>query len=82
LNLALLEPKTQIIKTIINYKVSKFPFHLNAINLVDKIDFHRQIGEMIYRDAMQSSLGMKSLQNMVDKIQKQLKNKKLVNRTK
>jgi hypothetical protein len=80
--LAILEPKAQIIKIVDNYKAAKFSFDLDAIHLVDKMDLHRQTGEMICRDAMQASLGMKKLQNMADKIQKQLKQEKLANRTK
>jgi hypothetical protein len=77
-----LEPKGQVIKTTDNYKVSKFSFDLNAINFVDKMDLHRQTGEMVNRDVMQVSLGMKKLQTMNDKIQNQLKQEKLENRTK
>jgi hypothetical protein len=58
LNIFVLEPKGQVIKTTDNYKVSKFSFDLNAINFVEKMDLHRKTGEMVYRDVMQVSLGM------------------------
>jgi hypothetical protein len=82
LNIAVLEPTTQTSKGVINYKVAKFSYDLNQIHLVDKMELHRKTGEMVCRDVIQASLGMKKLHNMSNKIKEQLRLEKLLTRTK
>jgi hypothetical protein len=52
------------------YKVAKISLKLYQINVVEKMDLHRKIGEMVFRDVMHTYLSMNKLQAMVDKIQK------------
>ena len=51
LNIAVLDPKEQ-------KKVTKVSIDLDAIHPLDKMDLHRQTGEMLNRDIMISALGI------------------------
>jgi hypothetical protein len=68
--MVVLEPKAQIVKITKDYKAAKVSVKLDQINLVDKMDLHRQTREIVFKDVMQTSLGMIKLQTMVNKIQK------------
>jgi hypothetical protein len=68
LNIVVLESKDQ-------NKVTNISIDLNAINLVDKMDLHRQTREMLNIDVMIASIGMKKLQTINEKIRNQLKKK-------
>jgi hypothetical protein len=74
LSIALMEPKQQ-------KKVTKVSIDLNAVHPLDKMDLHRQTGEMLNRDVMIVNLGIKKLQVINEKLRNQLKNEKLANRT-
>jgi hypothetical protein len=58
-------------------KVTKVFIDLNAVHPLDKIDLHRQNGEMLNRDVMIVNLGIKKLEVVNEKLSKQLKNEKL-----
>jgi hypothetical protein len=55
---------------------------LNAVYSLDIMDLHRQTREMLNRDIMIATLGIKKLQAINEKIREQLKNEKLPNKTK
>jgi hypothetical protein len=46
------------------------------------MDLHRQTGDMLNKDVIISTLGIKKMQTINEKIGNQLKNEKLYNRTK
>jgi hypothetical protein len=52
LNIAVMEPKEQ-------KKVTNISIDLNAVHPLDKMDLHRQTGEMLNRDVMIENLGIK-----------------------
>jgi hypothetical protein len=75
LNIAVLEPKEQ-------EEGHKGVHDLNAVHPLDKMDLHRQTREMLNRDIMIATLGIKKLQAINENIREQLKNEKLANKTK
>jgi len=75
LNIVVIEPKER-------RKVTNISIDLNAVNSLDKMDLHRQNGEMMNRYVMIANLGINKLHVLNDKLRNQLKNEKLVNRTK
>jgi hypothetical protein len=54
----------------------------NAVHPLDKMDLHRQTGEMLNKDVMITTLGIKKLQTINENIRNHLKNEKLSNITK
>jgi hypothetical protein len=75
LNIAVMESNDQ-------KKVTNISIDLNAVHPVDKMDLHRHIGEMLNKDVMITSLGIKKIQTINEKIRNQLKQEKLSNKTK
>jgi len=63
-------------------KVTKVSIDLNVVHPLDKMDMHRQTGEMENKDVMMKNLGIKKLQVKNEKLRNQLENEKLANRTK
>jgi len=61
INITILESKDQ-------NKVTKISLDIIVIKYVDKMDFHKQIGEMINKYVMIASLGLKNLQIMNENI--------------
>jgi hypothetical protein len=55
LNMAILEPKAQTVKKAQDYKATRFKLKLDGINMVDKMELHRQTCEMVFRDLLQTS---------------------------
>jgi hypothetical protein len=68
--MAILEPKAQIVKNAHDYKAIEFKLKLDGINMVDKMEFHKQICEMVFRDLLHTSSSMGSIQAMDSKIEK------------
>jgi len=62
-------------------KSTNISIDLDAINHVDKMDLHRQTGEMLNINIMITSIGLKKLQTMNKNLRGQLKFEKLENRT-
>jgi hypothetical protein len=60
-------------------KRTNITFDLNDLHPIDKMDLHRQTREMINKDIITTTLGMKKLQVMKDKLTSQLKYQKLLN---
>ena len=67
LNFALTEEK----------KVTEVKIKMDKVNILDKILFHKQNNEMIYYDLLHMSLNKNKLENKVERLEKQLKKKKL-----
>ena len=45
---------------------------LDELNIIDKIYFHKQTREAIYRDLMKNTASMKKISKLVTKIERQL----------
>ena len=84
LNLAILEPKSQPVKKHEDYQATQFKLKLYEINMMDKMDLHSQIGEMISRDLVQTTTSMERINKMGRKIkfENQWKQEKVVTREK
>jgi hypothetical protein len=74
LNITVLESKDK-------NKVTNISIDLYAINPINKMDLHMQSGEMINKYIMITSIGLKKLQTMNEKIRGQLKFEKFANKT-
>lgn len=73
----ILEPKfDQSGKKVRDFNASKVKLKLDDISIVDKIDLHRKIREMIFRDLLHTTTSMIILQEIVEKVEKQLKQEK------
>jgi hypothetical protein len=66
LNIAVMERKEK-------KKVSKVSIDINAVHPLDKMDLHRQTGEMLNRDVMIVNLGIKKLEVVNENLRKHLK---------
>jgi uncharacterized protein with ACT and thioredoxin-like domain len=75
LNIAVSELKDQ-------HKVTNISIHLNSIHPVDKMDLHKKIREILNKDVIIASHGIKKLQPINEKIGNHLKKEKLANMTK
>jgi hypothetical protein len=49
-------------------EVTNISVYLDEINHVDKMDLHKQTGEMLNKDIMMNSIGMKKLQIVNEKM--------------
>jgi hypothetical protein len=74
LNIVFMEPN-------VHKKMTNIYIDLNNVHPLDKLDLHRHTTKMISTDSMISSLGIKKLQSINDKLITQLKNEKLANKT-
>jgi hypothetical protein len=57
LNITMMEPKEK-------KKVANTSIAINKVHPLDKMDLHRQIGEMLNRYVMIATLGIKNLQTI------------------
>ena len=80
--MAILETKSQKVKKPKDYQSTKFKLKLDEINIIDKMDFHRKIGEMIFRDLLQTTTSMGRILKMENKDENKWKQEKGVTRTK
>lgn len=70
LNFALIEDK----------KVTQVKIHMDKVNIPDNILFHKQTNEMLYYDLLHMSLNKKKIENIVERLKKQLKKEKAMSR--
>jgi hypothetical protein len=82
LNLSLLEPNDQNLRSVDNYRATNFSVDLEQIHIVDKMDLLRQTREMVNRDVIQMTLGMNKLQKVNNQLKEQLRQEKVLTRTK
>jgi hypothetical protein len=64
-------------KTVANYKKTSFEFDVKEVHLVDQMEMHRKIGEMIFSTSTNTSLTTSKLQVSMNNIQSQLKLEKI-----
>jgi hypothetical protein len=62
LNIVVLDPKEQ-------KKDTNISIYLNAVHPLDKMDLHRQSGEMLNRDVMIAKIGIKKMQVIIENIE-------------
>ena len=53
---------------------------LDKISVPDKIQFHKQTGDVIYSDLLHAIMKVNKLQSLVDKMEVQLKHEKVENK--
>ena len=61
-------------------KVSKVKIKLNNINVLDKINFHKQTNEIMYNDLLQFTVNTKKLETKVVQLEGHLKQERETNR--
>jgi hypothetical protein len=64
-------------KVITNYKRETFEFHTKDMHLVDQMDLHRQMGEMVFSTLAHASTTTSRLQVSLNNVQTQLKLEKI-----
>lgn len=79
-NLAVLKPKFKQTKSEEDYKASQIKIRLDQVNIVDKINLHRQIGEIIYSNLVQSTVSNTKFQANLAKVQNHLMQEKTENK--
>ena len=58
-------------------KVSEIEVKLDKISVLDKIQLHKQNGDVIYSDLLHAIVKITKLQSLVDKMEIQLKHEKV-----
>ena len=61
-------------------KVSEMEVNLDKISVPDKIQLHKQTGDINYSDLLNSIIKINKLQALVDKMEVQLKHEKVENK--
>ena len=61
-------------------KVSEMQVKLDKISVPNKIQLHKQIGDVIYSDLLHAIMKITKLQWLVDKMEVQLKHEKVENK--
>ena len=85
-------PKTSLISTrdverntlklamVSDKKVAEMDVRLDKISVPDKIQLHKQTGDIIYSDLLHAMMKINKLQVLVDKLEVQLKHEKVENK--
>ena len=63
-----------------NNKVAEIEVGLDKISVLDKIQLHKQTGDIIYSDLLHAMVKINKLQVLVDKLEVQLKHEKVENK--
>ena len=74
------ERNTQKFVVVSDNKVSEMEVKLDKISVPDKIQLHKQTGDVIYSDLLHATLKVTRLQYLVDKMEIQLKHEKVENK--
>ena len=61
-------------------KLAEMEVRLDKINVPDKIQLHKQTGDIIYSDLLHAMVKINKLQVLVDKLEVQLKHEKVENK--
>ena len=61
-------------------KVFEMEVKLDKISVLDKIQLHKQTGDVIYSDLLHAVMKITKLQSLVDKMEVQLKHEKVENK--
>ena len=62
-------------------KVSEMDVKMEKISVLDKIQLHKQTGDVIYSDLLHAIVKITKLQSLVDNMEIQLKHEKVENKT-
>lgn len=68
LNIDPLEPKEASTKYAQEFQASQVQIRLDQVNMVDKIELHKRIGEIIFYDRLQSTISNEKLQENLEKL--------------
>ena len=79
-NMAILHPKSKQVKSSKDFKATQLNFNMNEMHVLDKVDLHRKMGEMVSKDLIQSTTSLNKLQVQLEKVQKQLRIQRIKNR--
>jgi hypothetical protein len=55
------------------YETTKVKFDLDKMLIIDKIEWHKQIGNVVSRDLIHTTTNVKNLRGMTTKLENQLK---------
>ena len=80
-NLDVVEPRFKQKKSEEDYKATHMKIKLDHINVIDKIKLHKQIGEMIFVNLLQTTISNTKLQLNLEKVKHQLNQEKIENRS-
>ena len=70
-NILFLEPNPQRKRALYDFKSTKLSISFNEINVVDKIELHKQTSEIIFRNLLQSNVNVEMLQSTIKKLEMQ-----------
>ena len=76
------ERNTLKLAMVSDKKVSEMEMRLDKISVPDKIQLHKQMGDIIYSDLLHAMVKINKLQVLVDKLEVQLKHEKVENKAK
>ena len=80
-NLEVLEPKVKHASLDQDYKHSQIILKLDQVSVVDKINLHKQIGEVIFYDLIQSLSNITKLKAQIIKLKRQILQGKVENKS-
>lgn len=80
LNIALMEPTEGSSKVAQEYRAFQVKVRLDHINVANKIELHKRIGEIIFLDLLQYTISNDKLQENWEKMEHQLKQENIVNK--
>ena len=75
-----IERNTFKLAIVSDKKMSKMEVILDKISVPDKIQLHKQTGDIIYSDLLHAMMRVNKLQILVDKLEIQLKHEKVENK--
>ena len=74
------ERSTLKLAMVTDKKVAEMKVRLDQISVPNKIQLHKQIGDIIYSDLLHAMMKINKLQVLVDKLEVQLKHEKIENK--
>lgn len=71
--MSFLQPTIQHPKSSIDYKKTGYEIVAKDVHPIDQIDFHKQVGKMLYSTMTDKAMSVQKLQNSLENIKAQLK---------
>lgn len=68
-----LQPTIQHLKSSIDYKKTEYEIPAKYVHPIDHIEFHKQVGDMLYSTMTDKATSVQKLQNSLENIKAQLK---------
>lgn len=76
-NMSILEAQN-----VVDYKVTQISLNLNQLDYRDMLNFHDQVIVILHRDVEKTHVSKTNLQHNLDKVEKQLKQERIVVKSK